>query len=203
MTTEPLSAQALQMRAFVQMQKSVALLAPLTEHEQEIFFDACVMKQVKKNDFFVSIGEVCNDISFILQGCVRYYSLKDGEEITTDFLFENSFCTSMRSLISRKPSQLAIEAVEDLELLVITNERLQRLYEQNAGIERLGRRATEHTFLELEAHLNSLLRDPAEARYKNLLARSPSVAERIPLKHLASYLGVTGRHLSRIRKIIR
>ncbi|NUM72668.1 MAG: Crp/Fnr family transcriptional regulator [Ignavibacteriaceae bacterium] len=157
---------------------------------------------IKRNRHFINEGDVCEKLSFIISGMFRFYEISDGEEITTDFSFENSFITSYISLITSEPSQLFIQAMEDSELLTLHISDLRRLYDIDQRFERTGRLIAEQVFIDNSRRLTSVLKDPAELRYKNLLSRSPHLVQMIPLRYIASYLGIAPETLSRIRKRI-
>lgn len=160
--------------------------------------------KLKKKEHLLTSGDVCNHVTFFNQGYFRFYHYKsDGSEVTRDFYFAPGFSTSYTSLISREPSTLFLQAMEDMNILKIHIHQLQQLYEQYQTIERFGRLMAETTFIYTEKHLLSFLNDPAEKRYRYLLEEYPEFIQKIPLQYIASYLGITPETLSRIRKKIR
>lgn len=156
--------------------------------------------QLKKNAHFMREGERCTSLAYLSKGMVRFYHTKNGEEVTSDFSFEGTFITSYVSLITGKPSDISIEAMEDCTMLLLNYDELKRIYETNYKYERIGRLIAESTFLSTREHLLSLLNNTAEKRYKNLLERAPHFVQKIPLYFIASYLGVSPETLSRIRR---
>jgi CRP/FNR family transcriptional regulator, anaerobic regulatory protein len=158
-------------------------------------------KEFKRKDHFLHQGEICKQLGFIVKGYVRLYFLKDGDEITKDFNFENSFCGSYASFSLRQPSRFNIVAMEKLKLYTIGREDLFRLFDKYPGLQKLGRLSMEHMFIRKEMREASFLLDSAEQRYQDLLLQYPKITQRVPLKYLASYLGITAETLSRIRAL--
>jgi CRP/FNR family transcriptional regulator, anaerobic regulatory protein len=156
-------------------------------------------KELKRKDHFLREGETCKQLGFITKGYVRLYFLKDGDEVTKDFNFENSICGSYASFSLRQPSRFNIVAMEDVKILTLGREDLYRLFDKYASLQKLGRLSIEHLFIRKENREASFLLDTAEQRYEELLKQHPAITQRVPLKYLASYLGITAETLSRIR----
>jgi CRP-like cAMP-binding protein len=162
--------------------------------------DALTYKEIPKGSHFLNQGETCKQIGFIIQGYVRLYFILDGEEITKDFNFENSFCGSFASFSLQQPSRFNIIAMEPLKLYCFGRDTLYRLFDKYPGLQKLGRLNMENMFIHKELRESSFLLDTAEQRYHNLLKQQPGIAQKVPLKYIASYLGITAETLSRIRK---
>jgi cAMP-binding proteins - catabolite gene activator and regulatory subunit of cAMP-dependent protein kinases len=142
---------------------------------------------------------VCDQIYFLENGCLRGFYNLDGKEISYWFAFENNFVTSFYSFISRKPAVENIQLMEDCILWAISYANLQRLYEEHADIQKLGRIMNERYYVMLEERFLSNHFKEAKDRYDNLLISAPHILQRVPLGHIASYLGMTQETLSRIR----
>ena len=154
---------------------------------------------IKKNRDLQSIGHTCRTIYFISKGAARIYYYKDGTDITEHFAFENSISVRVESLFTNKPSRKAIEIIEDAEVVAIDAIGLFKLYDEFPEIERLFRKIFEEGYVETVSRLESIQFHSAKDRYNALLTEHPNILQRVPLKHIASYLGVTQVTLSRIR----
>ncbi len=153
----------------------------------------------KKNIDLQSIGHTCKTIYFINKGIARIYYFKDGIDITENFYFENSIIARVESLFTGKPSRKAIQILEDAEIIGINSNQLFKLYDSFPEIERLFRKIFEAAYVETVHRIEGIQFHTAEERYKALLQEAPDVLMRIPLKYVASYLGITQVSLSRIR----
>jgi len=165
----------------------------------EAIADISELLSIKKNNDLQSIGHTCRTIYFISSGAARIYYYKDGTDITEHFAFENSISVRVESLFTNKPSRKAIEIIEDAEVVAIDAIRLFKLYDVFPEIERLFRKIFEEGYVETLNRLESIQFHTAKHRYNALLAEHPNILQRVPLKHIASYLGVTQVTLSRIR----
>lgn len=165
------------------------------------------LSHVKKRDFaagdlILANGQSENYLSFIHSGIVRYYVTPNDKEITFDFAFTNSFYCAYDSFYRRTKTETYIEALTNCELYSISYESLQSLYEKCETAKKIGRTATEFLLdRKVKRELDLLTKTPQE-RYEQLLKDQPRYIEKIPLKYLASYIGVVPETLSRIRKRI-
>ncbi|RTQ45703.1 Crp/Fnr family transcriptional regulator [Hymenobacter gummosus] len=144
-------------------------------------------------------GQVAGRIYFVEQGLARGYYLHEGREANTWFMREGDFIISIVSFLTRTASQEFIELLEDTVLWSVSYAELQGLYQQFPEFNYVGRVLTEHYYVLSEQRTQQLRLLRAEQRYENLLQTFPAVLQRVPLKHLASYLGVTPETISRIR----
>ena len=154
---------------------------------------------VKKNDDLQSIGHTCKTIYFINKGIARIYYYKDGIDITESFSFEGNIIARVESLFSGAPSLKGIQALEDSEFTAINSAKLFQLYDTFPEIERLFRKIFEAGYVDTVHRIEGIQFHTAEERYKDLLKQAPDILKRVPLKHIASYLGITQVSLSRIR----
>lgn len=153
----------------------------------------------KKNDYLVTQGKLCRHLYFLEQGALRgFYSLEE-KEITHWFAFENDFVTSFHSFITQKPAVENIQLLEGSILWAISKDTLNQLLNQYQEIERVLRIAYEKYYIRLEErYVNGHFKTASE-RYQSLLTQTPALIERVPLGYIASYLGISGETLSRVR----
>ena len=174
---------------------------PISKESEQAISDLASLVSVKKNQDLQPIGVTCRTIYFVQSGLARIYYYKDGNEITEYFAFENDIIVRAESLFTGKPSKKAIQAVEDTVFIGIPSAQLFELYDSFPDIERLFRKITESAYVDTVNRIESIQFHTAEERYNQLLIENPSMIQRIPLKHIASYLGITQVSLSRIRAI--
>lgn len=162
-------------------------------------------RTIKKGDFFNMQRMVCNDLGLIVKGIFRiYYSDPETEEEKNLFFFsENQFVVSFRSFISRNPCWYFIEAMEDAEIVFISYNDLNRLYETNPNWGKFGRLLAELFFSYAQTRTEEFMFFSHEQRYLRLLEEHPNIIGRIPAYHISSFLGITNPSLSRIRKRIK
>jgi len=174
----------------------------LTEEDCSLFEPFLRTKYIKAKDHFLSEGKVCQEIGFVNKGCFRTYYLSDGKEINTHFAFENEFVTDYDSFLQSKPSRYFIQALEDAEIVTFNLSALQNAYTQSKNWERFGRMIAEQLYKLTTQRVESFLFLDGEQRYLDLLTNQPHILDRIPLYHIASYLGLERESLSRLRKKI-
>ena len=157
-------------------------------------------KQVlPKSEYLLREGSVCRHLYFLQQGVLRGYYVLNGKEITHWFAFENSFVTSFHSYITAQPAVENIQLLEGCVLLAITKEKLEKLFNQFPEIERAVRIAYEKYYIRLEERFVNAHFSSAAERYETLLQQYPGITNRVPLGHIAAYLGISQETLSRIR----
>lgn len=171
-----------------------------TDEDWNLIVPHFTEKKLKKNQLFAQEGKRAKDIAFVLEGNLRQFYSKDGEEKTTYFYFENHLMSSYMSCITGQPSQLSIEALTASRLLVFTYPVLKSLYNQSQQWEKFGRLIAEYIAIGLEERMVGLLMLSPEERYNQLLqSNKQKILERIPQHYIANYLGITPVSLSRIR----
>jgi len=173
---------------------------PLSKEAEKAIAEMCGIVTIKKNKDLQTIGHTCKTIYFIKKGVARIYYFKDGIDITERFFFENNIIARVESLFTGKPSRKAIQILEDAEIIAINSTQLFKLYDTYPEIERLFRKIFESAYVETVNRIEGIQFHSAEERYNALLTEAPDVLMRVPLKHVASYLGITPETLSRLRK---
>ncbi len=163
----------------------------------DLYFQALTLK---KKQFLIQEGAPCKFIAFIVKGAIRHYHIKDGEEKSCDLSLENTFITEFKSFNTGIPSNITFQALEATSLLTISKKHLLELYEKFPKYETFGRIITEQIVSRTTEIAMSLLADKPEERYLKLLEDKPEIFQRIPLKYIANFLGVSPESLSRIRK---
>lgn len=174
-----------------------------SDREIKDFIQHFTPRKMKKSEYFIAEGNNCNEIAFIERGIFRsYYLSKEGTENTFCFRFSNNLLAPYSAFITGNPSTETMQAITDAEVLVMQKKEIQHLINENPNWTKLLKLNAEYEYLELEKRFFQLQKENATERYLSLLQNQPEYIREIPLQYLASYLGVTQRHLSRIRKEI-
>lgn len=182
-----------------ELKDHINAIYPLTPEALNAFLGICTALSVKKNTDLQSIGQTCRSIYFIKKGALRIYYLKGETDITDSFEFEGAFVARVESLVTGQPSKKGIQAIEDSDLIEINADKLLALYDTHYEIERLFKKIFLTAFITIINRIESIQFHSAEVRYTNFLKEHPDVLKRVPLKYIASYLGITQVSLSRIR----
>jgi CRP-like cAMP-binding protein len=183
------------------LNKSIEQIISLTNEELSIFCSAFEYKNIKKNEFFLMEGQVCDYIGLLTSGVLIYFKTTDnGDEVTTDFAFEGDWVNSVISRLTNSPSLISIKAIEDSGVLIIKQKDLNELLFNIPKIERLVRILTEQAFIKFVWQTIEFQTLSAKERYENLRKNHPSIFQKVQLYHIANYLGIAPKSLSRIRK---
>ena len=174
-------------------------ITPLPPELIDDIIKYAVIKEYKKNEFILKAGKVSNYTSWIIKGLTRSYYIKDIEDITTKFLWDGAPITSVYSYYSRKPGNENIVALEDTTLASLHYDHMQYLYKTYPAFNVIGRVITEQYLYMLEIEVYNLRKQKAEDRYQFIVKHFPHLLQRVPLKYLATYLGINLETLSRIR----
>lgn len=181
------------------LSKHIRKIYPVSIESEKELLKICTEIHFTKAADIQTIGHTCKTIYFVKKGCVRIYYFKEDIDITESFEFENAFVARAESLFTGQPSRKAIQAIEDTDVIAIDSNKLFQLFDAHHDLETLFRKIIESAYVNTVNRLESLQFNTAEERYLNLLKDHPNVLQRVPLKLIASYLGITPVSLSRIR----
>lgn len=177
-------------------------LAPISDEDWTVFSTKFEKQVFKKNSLIIGSGAIENYLSFIETGIVRFWVETGDHEVTFDFAFEQSFFSAYPSFLTRDTTNWNIQALTPTVLWRISYTDLQLIYEQTRVGEKIGRLATEDLFITAAKRKIALLTNTPEELYLMLFKEHLHLIQHIPLKYLASYIGITSQALSRIRKRI-
>lgn len=171
----------------------------LTKDEEKIVVSLLRDKKVKKKQYLLQEKEIQKYGFFVLSGCLRSYSIdKNGIEHILQFAPSGWWIGDMSSLKDEKPSVLYIDAVCDSEILLLSNNDQNYLYEAVPKMERFFRLLAESAFKTCQCRLIENLSLPAKDRYESFCRRYPTLIQSLPKKYIASYIGVTPEFLSKV-----
>lgn len=173
----------------------------MNDADWDIFASKLAKKEYPKKELLLKTGQVEKYLSFIEKGIVRCY-IPGVEELTFAFAFENEFIGAYDSFLTQTPCSYQLESMVPTVVWQISYNDLQDVYLNSSAGNTIGRFAAEGIFLKKSKRELSLLKDSAEERYLKLFDERPNLIKYIPLKYIASYIGITPQALSRIRKRI-
>lgn len=189
-----------QMDALEQFKTWLTNVPFITEEDCAFFLPWLKVKQFKAREYFVAEGTVCKEVGFVTKGAFRTFYLQEGKEINTCFYFENQFVVEYDSFLKNSASRYFIQALEDAETVCFSQPIVQDAYQRSKNWEHFGRLMAEESYKMVARRMEDLLFLDGEQRYLKLLQEEPQLFERVPLYHIASYLGVERESLSRLRK---
>ena len=191
------------MNTFESIKTHIDSVIKLEDNEWSSLIDIIEVMSIRKNEFFLSKNQICDSIAYLNKGTLIYYqTLDNGNDITTDFAFEGDWVTNNHSRLNNIPSHLNIKAIENSDLLVVKQKDLLDLYDRIPKLEKLGRLLMEHAYVKLVQLSIDLQTFSATDRYLKLLGDYPEIINKVPLYHIANYLGIAPKSLSRIRNAI-
>jgi len=174
-------------------------IVPLTPAVEEAISGITVFRTLPKNTMLLRNGEVCHEFHFLEKGLARVFYYKDGKEVTAWFSSENHIISAIDSLFSGLPSMYNIEIIEDSNVWSLQHQKLEPVFEKHQQVERLGRLLVTQNYLLLDERMKLFAFCTAEERYERLLLQIPDILQKVKLGQIASYLGISQEHLSRIR----
>lgn len=158
---------------------------------------------LRKNEFLVREGEICPYFCYVESGILQHEIIVNDEAITTYLALRNTFTASLNSFLFLKPSRKSIKALFDCQLWVLDIDTFQKLIKNNEAFHSFYYNLIEKQICLIDDYRIDLLTLTPEERYKKLLATEPQLMQQVPLHYLASFLGISSRHMSRIRKNIK
>lgn len=187
---------------FTHLEQTLNKYAPLSPQALKRYFSACQYTHIAKGTTLYAIGEIPSSFAFIHKGLMCAYLIdEEGNEFNKNFFAEGRFPGSMSALLNNETSFLAIEALEDSEIIIIDFKQFRfELFADNELMAFHINYLEQHWLLEKEPKEIGYLQHEAKQRYLMFLDKYESILSRLPQYHIASYLGITPTQLSRIRK---
>lgn len=170
----------------------------VTNREAEPHLSAA---EVPRSTMLLSPGDSPDVSGLVVSGVVReYYLQPDGVEHTRNFALAGDAFGSISDAISGRPARVAVSSESDAVVLFLPWSVIEQLSARSREWERFRHRIIEGLFLRRSTREYELLALDAMGRYLSLLEQHPRIEEAVPLRHIASYLGITPVHLSRLRR---
>ena len=173
----------------------------LNVKEKNFFISLLEASLLKRKEVYLRAGEICKHSAFVVDGALKSFTVDaDGREHILSFATRDWWIADMYSYISQKPSVLTIEAIADSEILLLSRENQQLLFEKVPKFERFFRILTENSLVANQQRLIDNLSSTAQDRYLHFIKKYPMIPSCVPQHNIASYLGITPEFLSKIRR---
>lgn len=174
-----------------------------SEEERKEILSSFQEFTLKKNSYLVRENETCRYFCFVESGILQHSIEVFNEEKTTYLALRNSFTSSLFSFLNQSPSRKNIKAIADCTLWVIDLKNFKNLIENNAAFHRFYYNLIEKQICLIDDYRIDLLTLTPDERYQKLLQTEPKLLQEVPLHYLASFLGISTRNMSRIRKNVK
>ena len=185
---------------FDQLYHKISLIVDLTDEEFDFCKNLFIPKKLRKRQYLLQEGDECKYTVFVEKGLLRSYTVDDkGSEHILQFAFEGWWMADLYSFLTREPSLYNIDALEDCELLLITQPSWDILLDHIPAMERFFRILIQNNLIATQRRLMGAMSENAEEKYVKLLKTFPECIQRVPQHMIASYLGITRETLSRTR----
>jgi len=188
-----------------QIREYIERVTEVDDSDWSLFISMLLKEKFKRKSIIIQQGEIENKLYFIEKGIVRLVIPNEDnfeKEITFGFSFENEFVSAYDSFLTQSPTNYTLETLSETIAWSISYTDLQEIYKKTNIGNAIGRFYAERLFLIKSKREQSLLSETADQRYLKLFTERPNIIKEIPLKYIASYIGVTPQALSRIRKRI-
>lgn len=182
---------------FQHISRHVSLTAEEWEYTKTMF----VPKKLRRRQYLLQSGYVGEYIAFVNKGMLRSYTVDEkGEEHLVQFAPEGWWIGDIYSFLTKEPALYNIDALEEAELLLLSQEAQDQLFDAVPKFERYTRILQRNSLIAMHRRLVLTISMPAEEKYQQMLTNYPNLLQRVPQHMIASYLGVKPETLSRIRK---
>jgi CRP-like cAMP-binding protein len=180
--------------------KNIAKHINLDKAEQEYFVSLLNYKKLKKGEILLNYGEIAKNNYFVISGCLRNYSIDEygGEHIIT-FAPADWWTSDLYSYLTETPSEQIIDALLPTEIFEIRKQDMESVFIRIPKFERFFRLLYQNAMVNHLHRIKQVMSIPAEERYQQFIKRYPNIYKDIPLKYIASYLGISPEFLSKIR----
>ncbi|WP_263361256.1 Crp/Fnr family transcriptional regulator [Flavobacterium collinsii] len=175
----------------------------ISDEDFEVFFSFFELKNIKRKEYVLKAGTICDFEGFVTKGCFKVYYLNGAnEEHVLNFAIEDWWIVDLDSFINQAPARLNIVALENSEVLVINKINKELAFEKLPVIEKMFRVLSQKALVALHRRMLSATSKNAEERYIEFSSKYPQLVNRVASKHIASHLGISGEFLSKIKKRI-
>lgn len=180
--------------------RNVAQHINLNPQEEEHLLSLTEVRTYSAKTIILNSGDICTHSFFVNSGILRSFTINDNiVEHVLNFACSGWWIADMYSWITQQPGSLFIDVIEDAEVVLLSKENQNQLYHDIPKFERFFRILVENALVANQQRIMNKLTMTAEERYSQFLKRYPSVANQVPQKHIASYIGVTPEFFSKMK----
>lgn len=180
---------------------AIKQMIDISDAELDSFTSQFNLKTFNRNEILSFSSVIPNEIFFINRGLIRVLILnKEGAEQTIHFALENQFISDYSNFIQKEPSFYILQAVEETEVVVLPRSSVEWGYQNLKEGEKMGRLIAEYYFIYQDNRIKNTFLDSPKQRYDRIAEVFPNIHQRVPQHMIASYLGITPVHLSRLKK---
>ncbi len=184
-----------------QLESAIRQMITISGVEMSGLLKGCYTKTFSPKELLSKQGQFSNDIFFITKGITRSTIVDhSGEEHTIHFSLENQFIADYSSFMMRTPANNSIQAIEETIAVVMPRQAIEWGYKNLKEGDKMGRLIAEYYFIYFDNRLKNQYAFTPSQRYENIATVFPNIHNRVPQHMIASYLGVSPVHLSRLKK---
>ena len=183
------------------LKQTISQMISLSDKEAEEFTKRCYKKSFSKKTLLSNDDKFIDEVYFKEKGILRVKIIDlEGREHTTHFAVENQFIADYNAFLTGKKSSYQLEALEDVDAIVMPRAAIEWGYIHLKEGQKLGRLIAEYYYSYLDTRIQHLYTLPVTERYLLMSTIFPGIHNRVPQHMIASYLGITSIHLSRVKK---
>lgn len=171
----------------------------LSDEHYEEFYKELQIKTLKKKEYLIQEGLVCDFIAIVISGTLRSYVQNKDGEFNNDFYLENSFASAYTSFLTQMPTNCNIEALTDAKVFLITHKQFNSLIKKDNAFLKIAKYISDNYFIRKCKRETSFLKNSAAERLQMIRILYPGIEQKVPQYHIASYLGIKPESLSRIK----
>lgn len=184
-----------------QIRQVMKQMINVSEDELNIFLSTAITKTFKRQETISLPNAIPNEIFFIIKGIIRVsIADKEGTEHTIHFALENQFIADYANFIQKNPSIYSLQALEETQVVILSRSTIEWGYQNLADGQKMGRLIAEYYFIYQDDRIKNLYVRTPKQRYDSITDVFPNIHNRVPQHMIASYLGITPIHLSRLKK---
>lgn len=177
----------------------LAGFAKLNEEDWRTLEEKLKVRQVAKNEVLQEGGKPSREMFFVLDGALRSYTEKNGNEVTWNFYFPGGIATDFQSYLNGSASPFTFVAVDHSLVAHLNQSEIAEICQRRPALVSLEKLFAQRAFLDIRARMESFLMQTAEERYLSLIEKNAQLIQKLPNKDIATYLGIAPQSLSRIK----